>query len=108
MEDVEFVEVENYPDPKLIAENPFIISKENCDVEMTFKNNQNSNDNSKVVKVSEIYLFLQNEEIKDLEPPDQKKVGGKYPIESFLVEKDGTETYYSSFNAMLEIGRAHV
>lgn len=100
MEDVEIVEAEDYPDPKLLLENPYINSKENCDVEMSYKQNQNLKENAEVVKISEIFLFLENDN-KGLEALDQKTEGGKYPIESYLAEKDGVQTYYSTFYAML-------
>ena len=100
MENVEIVNAEDYPDAKLLLENPYINFKENCDIEMSFKHNQNSKENSEVVKISEIFLFLENDN-KGFEALDQKKEGGKYPIDSYLIEKDGVQTYYSTFNAML-------
>jgi outer membrane protein OmpA-like peptidoglycan-associated protein len=100
MDDVEIIEAKDYPDTTLLLENSYINTNENCDVEMSFKQNQNSKEKSEVIKVSEIFLFLENDK-KGLEPLDQKTEGGKYPIDSFLVEKDGIQTYYSSFNAML-------
>lgn len=100
MEDVEIVAAEDFPNSKLLLENTYINSKENCDVEMSFKHSQNSFENAKVVKVSEIFLFLENEN-KGLEALDQKTEGGRYPIESYLIEDDGVQTYYSTFNAML-------
>lgn len=100
MEDVEIIDAEDYPNPTSLIEKPYIISKEDCDVEMSFKSNQNSKEKSEVIKISEIFLLLENDK-KELESLDQKTEGGKFPIESYLVEKDGIQSYYSSFNAML-------
>ncbi len=100
MDQVELIEESEFPDEKLLLENPYINSNEKSDVEMSFKLDQQSKDKTKVVKISEIILFLENEHT-GLKPLDQKTEGGKYPFETYLDEKDGIETYYSSFNAML-------
>lgn len=100
MDQVELIEESEFPDEKLLTENPYINSNEKSDVEMSFKLDQQSKEKTKVVKISEIILFLENEHT-GLKPLDQKTEGGKYPFETYLDEKDGIETYYSSFNAML-------
>ena len=100
MDQVELIEESDFPDEKILSQNVYINSNEKSDVEMSFKIDQQSKEKTKVVKISEIILFLENEHTS-LKPLDQKTEGGKYPIETYLDEKGEIETYYSSFNAML-------
>lgn len=100
MDQVEMIEEADFPDDKFLSEHPYIQSNDKCDVEMSFKLEQNAQQNAEVVKISKIVLLLENEKI-GLEPLDQKTEGGKYPIDSYLEENDDIETYYSSFNNML-------
>lgn len=100
MEQVEVIEASDFPGETQLLEKPYIITNEKCDVEMSFKLDEHSQQKSEVVKVTEIVLFLQNENV-GLEPLDQKTEGGRFPFDSYLDEEDSVETYYSCFNAML-------
>jgi outer membrane protein OmpA-like peptidoglycan-associated protein len=97
---VEVIEASDFPEETQLLGKPYIHATEKCNVEMSFQLDEHSQQKSEVVKISEIVLFLQNEN-EGLFPLDQKTEGGKFPIDAFLEEKDGVETYYSSFNAML-------
>jgi len=100
MNDVQKIEEIDFPTQEYLSDKPYIICKKNCDVEMKFKSDQSSNEESRIITVTEIILIL-NSDKGESEDLDQSKEGGKKPFNSYLGNNENTEVYYSTFNAML-------
>lgn len=100
MEEVELIEVEEYPNIQMLADVPYLRSQEQCDVEMSFKRiSLENNVDSRLVKVSEFFLILDSSNA-EFEALNQETEGGKYPLSTYLKENGDVDVYYSSFNAM--------